>query len=120
MSAETRFKCANPGPVYFELVLTRNAGNFDITAQISGTDSVTGNPYISNYARTGYDPVNIGTAFNRAGFFFANNVDAPSATLADVTITTNVPEPASCMLIAFALAGMVWMPLRSRRAVRTR
>jgi hypothetical protein len=104
---------ANPGPVYFEMVMTRNAGKLDITAQISGTDPVTTRQAIWNYTATGYDPVNIGTVFNRVGFFFGNNTDAPSATLANVTITT-IPEPASLLLAAGLTFGSLFT--RKRRA----
>ncbi len=97
---------ANPGPVYFEMVFTRNAGKLDITSQISGTDSVSGRPFLTNYAKTGYDPVNIGTAFNRVGFFWGNNSDTPAATLSNVNIETNVvPEPMSLFIALAALAG---------------
>jgi hypothetical protein len=108
---------ANPGPVHFEITLTRNLGLLDIAAQISGTNSVTGNPYISNYAFAGYDPAAIGGfTFNRAGFFFGANVDAPSATLADTVITTNVPEPRGVVLASLAMISGVVIARRVQGA----
>jgi hypothetical protein len=106
---------ANPGPVDFTLKLTRNNDAIDISARISGTDSVTGNPYISDYAHIGYVPGVVGFEFDRAGFFFANNVDAPSATLEQTRVLTNVPEPTSVMLAASALLGGVLAARRRRR-----
>jgi hypothetical protein len=93
---------ADIGPVLFELKLTRNAGLMDIYGKISGTDSSTGRPYLSEYNHTGFDASSIGFDFDRAGFFFGNNVDAPSATLNNVTVETNVPEPSSCLMILTA------------------
>ncbi len=100
---------ANIGDVYFEMTLTRNSGMLDITGQISGTDSSNGNPYLSTYSLPGYTPAAVGFNFNRVGFFFGGNVDGNNgATLHNVTITTNVPEPGSCMLaIMLAAGGMV-------------
>jgi hypothetical protein len=103
---------ASIDPVDFELTLTRNSGNLVVTGQISGTDSVSGNPFLSKIdPALVHAPVASGFNFdfNRAGFDFAGgNVNAPKATLHDVTVTTNVPEPSSCLLAAgLALAGVV-------------
>lgn len=97
---------ANPGPVAFMLRITRNGGLLDFDGSISGTDSVTGNAYLSEYDLTGYDPGAIGFAFDRVGIFLGPNVNAPSAHLTDVTVTTNIPEPASWALAALALSGL--------------
>jgi hypothetical protein len=98
---------ANIGPVLFELKFTRNNDLMDIYGKISGTDSVTGRPYISEYSHIGFDAIanGIGFDFDRAGFFFANNVDAPSATLNNVTVETNVPEPVCSLLAVLAVLG---------------
>src|SRR3954453_10446869 len=40
---------ANPGPVTFDLKLTRNGGKIDLSGSITGTDSLSGNPYVANY-----------------------------------------------------------------------
>jgi hypothetical protein len=104
------------GPVLFELKLTRNSDLLDIYGRISGTDSVTGRPYLSEYNHIGFDASSIGFDFDRAGFFFGNNVDAPSATLNNVTVETNVPEPTALVLAAgLLLAGipMAWGRRRS-------
>lgn len=105
------------GPVLFELKLTRNAGLLDIYGKIEGTDSTTGNPYISEYNHTGFDTAGTGIGFNfdRAGFFFGNNVDGPSATLNNVTVETNVPEPGTIALTALALLGGI---ASTRRVIR--
>ena len=42
---------ANPGPVTFDLKLTRNGGKLDLTGSISGTDSVSTNPYLADIFR---------------------------------------------------------------------
>jgi hypothetical protein len=96
---------ANPGPVAFRLRITRNGGLLDFDGSISGTDSVTGNPYLSDYDLSGHDPGAIGFAFDRVGIFLGPNTNAPSAQLTDVTITTNIPEPASWALAALAMCG---------------
>ena len=44
---------ANIGPVVFNLTLTRVAGKLNLTGTISGTDSVSGNPYLQNYSAAG-------------------------------------------------------------------
>jgi hypothetical protein len=111
---------ANIGDVYFEMTLTRNSGMLDITGQISGTDSSNGNPYLSTYSLPGYAPAAVGFNFNRVGFFFGGNVDGDNGgTLHDVTITTNVPEPSSCLLAAgLAMVGAVLAGRRRGHAPR--
>jgi hypothetical protein len=94
------------GPVDFELTLTRSGGNLVIAASISGTDSVSGNAFFSEInpaivyapAATGFN-----FDFNRVGFSFRGNVNAPNGTLHDVVVTTNVPEPVCCWLAAMVL-----------------
>jgi hypothetical protein len=106
---------ANVGPVQFDLTLTRNGGNLDITGQISGTDSVSGNPYVADFSLPGYTPAAVGFNFDRVGFFFGGNVDAPNGTLNDVLITTNVPEPSSLFLAATLVAPGIAAGRRIRR-----
>lgn len=96
---------ADVGPVDFALTLTRNAGMIEVTGQISGTDSVALTPFVANYSAAAYDPGAIGFAFNRVGFSFRGNVNSPNGTLNDVTVTTNVPEPTSLLLVVGALVG---------------
>jgi hypothetical protein len=109
---------ANPGPVTFDLKLTRNGGKIDLSGSISGTDSVTTNPYLATYAVSGYSSANFpanGTfTFNRIALFLGPNVNAASASLSDSSVIT-IPEPASLALAT----GLVFGPLLTRR-VRTR
>jgi hypothetical protein len=118
---------ANVGNVLFDLKLTRNNGKFDITGQISGTDSVSLNPYSSAINLLGYTPTAAAFAFNRVGFFFGNRADgdAPTtnsnftATLSNVTITTNVaavPESQFGMLAVALAIGGVTIGVRVHRA----
>ena len=86
---------ADIGPVDFEMTLTRNSGLLDITGKISGTDSVSGNPYLATYSALGYAST-VGFDFNRVGFAFRNNVNAPSGTLNNVTIITPEPDSPAC------------------------
>jgi hypothetical protein len=99
---------ADPGPVTLSLTLTRNNGMLDLSGLISGTDSVSGNPYSSSYAVTGRASTNFpanGTfTFNRIGLFLGGNVNAASAQLNDSAVTT-VPEPASAALAAGLLGA---------------
>jgi hypothetical protein len=108
---------ANPGPVTFTLRLTRNAGKLDLTGSISGTDSVSTNPYLANYSVTGYSSTNFPSGgsftFNRLGLFLGDNVNAASASLANSSYTSNVPEPTSLALVA-SLFGCTLLPKRSR------
>ncbi len=63
---------ANPGPVTFTIKLTRNGGVLDMVGSISGTDSVTSLPYLSNFGWTGTRhnlPLNGEFTFNRLGIF---------------------------------------------------
>jgi hypothetical protein len=106
---------ANPGPVAFRLRITRNGGLLDFDGSISGTDSVTGNPYLSDYDLAGHDAGAVGFEFDRVGIFLGPNANAPSAQLTDVTITTNIPEPASWALAALALCGTRLSPVVNRR-----
>jgi hypothetical protein len=100
---------ADIGPVDFELTLTRSGGNLVITGQISGTDSVSGNPFLSVIdPAIVHAPVASGFNFdfNRVGFAFRNNVNAANGgTLNDVVVTTNVPEPGSWLLAALVSAA---------------
>jgi hypothetical protein len=97
------------GPVLFELKLTRNGGMLDIAGQISGTDSVSGNPYLSTYTVTGHSPV--GFSYDRVGLFFGPRADGDlgttnpdfTATLHNVIVST--PEPSSCLLAAILAFG---------------
>jgi hypothetical protein len=117
---------ATVGDVLFDLKLTRNAGKYDITGQISGTDSVSGNPYQSLINLPGYTPAALGFRFNRVGFFLNNKADGDSATtnanfmatLSNVTITTNVvPEPSS-VILAVVLIGAAAVQWRDDSAKR--
>ncbi len=97
---------ANPS-AYFEMTLTRNGANIDITGQISG-----GN-YLSTFSIPAYSSTTFPSGgpftFNRVAFFLGNNVNAQDgSTFADVTVETNVPEPASSLLvIGFAVGGLL-------------
>lgn len=97
---------ANPGPVQFELTLTRNGGLIDLSGSISGTDSVSNNPYLASYAATGYNsanfPANGAFTFSRIGLFLGGNVNAADAVLRDSAVSTNVPEPSTMSLLAAA------------------
>jgi hypothetical protein len=97
---------ANPGPVAFKLRITRNGALLDFDGSISGTDAVTLNPYLSDYDLTGYDGSAVGFDFDRVGIFLGPAVNTATAQLSNVTITTNIPEPASWSLAALALLGV--------------
>ena len=106
---------ANIGPVVFNLTLTRVAGKLNLTGTISGTDSVSGNPYLQNYSAAGISSANFPSdgsfTFNRVGLFLGSNVDGPTATISDAFVT--VPEPSA---IALAGLGMTSWLLKRRRA----
>ena len=106
----------NVGPVDFELKLTRNNDAIDIFGRISGTNSADGDPYVSDYAHIGFIPAGVGFKFDRAGFFFGNNVDGTGATLSRVRVITNVPEPTSLLLAASTVLGGVLMARWRQRA----
>ena len=107
---------ANPGPVTFDLKLTRDAGKIDIAGTISGTDAVSGHPYLANFNAAGYSsttfPANGAFTFNRIGLFLGDNVNAASASLASSSVATGtVPEPTSIAMVV----GMVGL-LATRRS----
>jgi hypothetical protein len=93
----------NPPPVDFELTLTRNGGELDITGKISGGS------HLANYSVLGYSsatfPLNGTFSFNRVGLFLGDNVNAATASLADAKVVTNVPEPAAIVVVASTLLG---------------
>jgi hypothetical protein len=101
---------ANPGPVTLILKLTRNAGMLDLLGTISGTDSVSGNAYLSNFALNGINTANFpagGTFnFNRIGLFLGDGVNGASAAITNSTVSTNVPEPAAGLLAAAVAVGV--------------
>jgi hypothetical protein len=107
---------ANPGPVTFDLKLVRNGGLIDIIGSISGTDAVSGNPYVANYTFTGHSsanfPANGAFTFNRIALFLGDNVNAASASLSGSAIMT-VPEPTSVAVIGLAVAVLLSRRLRS-------
>jgi hypothetical protein len=107
---------ANPGAVTFDLKLTRNAGKIDLVGSISGTDSVSGNPYVADYSVTGHSSTNFpadGTfTFNRIALFLGDGVNAASVSLSESSITT-VPEPGSIALAGIA-AGLIMLHRRAR------
>jgi hypothetical protein len=104
---------ANPPPVDFELTLTRNGGELDITGKISGGS------HLANYSLLGYSsatfPLNGTFNFNRVGLFLGDNVNAATASLADAKVVTNVPEPASLVLIASTMLGGMFVARQRRR-----
>jgi hypothetical protein len=110
---------ANPGAVTFTLRLTRNAGLIDLTGSITGTDSVSGNPYVATYSKTGYSstvfPANGLFNFNRMGVFLGGNVDAGSAEFSNTTVTVT-PEPMTMALPA--VIGSLLVMRRTKRVVR--
>jgi hypothetical protein len=109
---------ANPPPVDLVLTLTRNAGKLDLTGQISG------GAHLANYTVSGYSsatfPMDGPFNFNRVGLFLGDGVNAASASLADAKITTNVPEPSSCLLAATVGLGAAMTGRRVRRTARPR
>ena len=113
---------ADIGPVDFTLTLTLNAGMLDVAGQISGTDSVSGNPFLSTFSASGYAPMAAGFDFdfNRVGFAFRNNVNAPNGTLNDVIVTTNVPEASPWILATAVVVVRLSIGPRMRRALRRR
>lgn len=106
---------ANPGAVTFDYKFTRNGGKLDLSGTISGTDSVTGNPYLAPFMFNGWSsatfPAGGSFTFNRMAVFLGPNVDATSASLTNSSVTV-IPEPASWVLGSLAIGGL----LISRRA----
>jgi hypothetical protein len=101
---------ANPGLVTFTLTLTRSsATTIDLTGTISGTDSLSLNPYIGNYSLSNIAATNF--TFNRIGLFLGGNADAPVASLSDSSITTE-PEPTGLAFAACLIGGLA---VRRRR-----
>jgi hypothetical protein len=96
---------ANPGAVTFDIKITRNAGKIDLLGSISGTDSVSGNPYLATFTSTGYTPTSGTFTFNRMALFLGDNVNGGSASLVDSTITT-VPEPMGLAFTACVIGGL--------------
>jgi hypothetical protein len=111
---------ANPGPVTFTLRLTRNGGKLDLTGSISGTDSVTTNPYLANYSLTGFSsatfPMNGAFTFNRVGLFLGDGVNAESASLANSSVTTNISEPTTFVFVGIIMCVGLLAASRRRGA----
>jgi hypothetical protein len=109
---------ANPQAVLLELTLTRNAGELDLTGQISSGS------YLSTYSVASYSsathPLDGEFNFNRIGLFLGDGVNAASASLSDAKVITNVPEPTSYMLAAMVAAGGVLIGRRKHGAPRRR
>ena len=97
---------ANPGPVTFTLRLTRDAGQIDLTGSISGTESGTGDAYLSTYTLNNIVPSDTTFTFDRIGLFIGPNADATSATVTN-SLVTSVPEPTSLTLPALAAAAFL-------------
>jgi hypothetical protein len=101
---------ANPGPVTFELTLTRAGGLLNLSGSISGADAASGNSYLATYAASGISSANFPAGgaftFDRVGLFLGDNVNAASASLADSLVTTNVPEPATMALAAIGAVAV--------------
>jgi hypothetical protein len=96
---------ANPDPVTFTLRLTRTAGALDLTG------SIVSSTFTGNYSALGNASSHV---FNRIGLFMGPNVDATDILLTNSSVTTNVPEPATCVLAAAAALAFVGMRRRSR------
>jgi hypothetical protein len=111
---------ANPGPVTFNLTLTRQAGQINLAGSISGTDSVSGNAYLANYAVNGYTPTifpaNSAFTFNRIGLFLGDGVNASTAVLSNTSVSA-VPESPWCVTAAVACMGTL---VGTRRVLRRR
>lgn len=112
---------ANPGPVTFDYKFTRNGGKLDLSGTISGTDSVSGNPYLAPFSFTGWSsatfPANGTFTFNRMAVFLGPNVSATSALLTDSQVIT-IPEPASIVLMNVLAIGGLFVSRRAARVAR--
>jgi hypothetical protein len=111
---------ANPGPITFDYKLTRNGGKLDLSGTISGTDSVSGNPYSAPFSFTGFSsatfPANGTFTFNRMAVFLGPNADGTSASLTDSQVIT-IPEPASLALaVGLVFGGLLTRRQHARRA----
>jgi hypothetical protein len=104
---------ADPPPVSLTLRLTRNAGEIDLSGEISGGS------HLATYTVTGYSsgtfPLDGEFNFNRVGIFLGDGVNAASARLDDATVETNVPEPTSAMFAAIAFGAIMTGWRRARR-----
>jgi hypothetical protein len=109
-SGADSIQSANIGQVLFELMLTRNGNLINLSGLISGADPVSGNPYSSTFTANNLALAPNGFVFDRMGFFFGGNVDAPNATLGEVTITAVIPEPGSFIVFSLiaAAGGAGW------------
>lgn len=96
-----------PVSASFDLLITRDGNNLDITSTITNGSNYTQHHSVEDYApllATGFD-----FSFNRVGFLLGANASATLAQLQNVTVTTNVPEPVlgiSLLAILFACPRM--------------
>jgi hypothetical protein len=119
------FKIPAPGAILFELSLTRNAGKIDLFGKISGTDSVSGNPYLSTFTQNGISSANFPTngtfSFNRLALNLLDNVNGASANLSGAVVNFAVVPESRFGILAIAVAmGATFTGLKMRRASRLR
>ena len=113
----------DPGPVTFDIKLTRNGGALDMVGSISGIDTGHSNlPYLSTFSWTAHSstnfPLNGSFSFNRLALMLNKGVKATSATLSDSSVSV-VPEPTSLVLLAGMVLGGALVQKRARRDAQT-
>jgi hypothetical protein len=102
--------------INFVLRLTRQAGDtVDITGNFNGiTEDATDDDYLQDFAILGHAPASsFSFSLNRAAFLVGGNADATAATLQNIDVTTNVPEPTAIALLALGGTGLA---MRRRRS----
>lgn len=114
---EGNFLSGTPVEAHFVFRITRNGSNVNLTGKITGeTVDPLDNDYLQQFSIIGHTPhASFDFDLNRIAFLIGGNIEATTATLANVRIRSNliVPEPASWLLcLSASLAAVV---VRRRR-----
>jgi hypothetical protein len=105
-----------PAAVNFVFRITRQAGNtVNLTGNFSGvTVDPLDNDYLQAFSVLGHSPdPSFNYQLNRVAFLIGGNADTASGGLLNVQVTTNIPEPATCLLAVGALVGCVLIRRRT-------
>jgi len=102
----------NDGTYNFTMTITRNNDDLQISANLTQTSGGTYVQTFTNVTHTNGATV-LSSSFDAVAILYGGNLGADQASLSNVQVTSNTPEPACLSLLAFGAMGLT----RRRRSI---